>query len=688
MTLNSGVTGSGLTYQWSLGGTAISGATASTLANVRTPGTYAVSVSATACTSTTASAAITSTNPTPVDGCRATAGTLTLSITNNTGTNYAWYSTATGGTALGSGLSFTTPSVTATTTYYVQNLSSVNTSVGPTTLTGTNSDWGVGTGYQMQFTPLADFSILSFQVPMNIYGAGTISMVVEVLDGSGNAFTPAQTFTGTSGTLASGNNQMVTFTFTNFTILKSWGATLRLRVSSVSAGSPLFTNATASVPYPYTVANVVSITGSVGTSGNMYNYFYNWKISTGSACDRLPVIASINASCGGSCATVAPTVTATVNYCQAATATALTATGTSLLWYTASTGGTGLTTAPIPSTASVGSTIYYVSQTLTGCEGPRAAITVNVTALPTANAGTTVTICTGKSTTLTATGGLSYSWSTAATTAAITVSPTANTTYSVTVSNAAGCTSTSSVLVIVNPVPAAPSVTTPIFYNQNDIASALSATGSNLLWYTVATGGIGSTTAIIPSTTGVGTTSYYVSQTTTSCESQRTAINVIVSVGSNTQTITLQQGWNIISFNVTPSVKTIESVFASVLANLTEVKDADSFWENGQPLAFNRLTQISDGAGYLVNVKAASTLTVSGPATTLPLSLSLISGWNLIGVPSQTASNIATKVGSNPITTVKNFDGFWNTSAVPSITTFDPGKGYFIKATSATTVAY
>ena len=82
----------------------------------------------------------------------------------------------------------------------------------------------------------------------------------------------------------------------------------------------------------------------------------------------------------------APTVTSPVNYCQNATANALTATGTNLLWYTAPTGGTGSSTAPTPSTASTGSVSYYVSQTV-GCESPRATITVNVTSNP----GTSVT---------------------------------------------------------------------------------------------------------------------------------------------------------------------------------------------------------------------------------------------------------------------------------------------------------
>src|SRR5204862_2027469 len=75
----------------------------------------------------------------------------------------------------------------------------------------------------------------------------------------------------------------------------------------------------------------------------------------------------------------APTVTTPVSYCQNATATALTATGTSLLWYTVSSGGVGSATAPTPSTAAAGTVTYYVSQTVSTCEGPRASIAVNVT---------------------------------------------------------------------------------------------------------------------------------------------------------------------------------------------------------------------------------------------------------------------------------------------------------------------
>ena len=76
----------------------------------------------------------------------------------------------------------------------------------------------------------------------------------------------------------------------------------------------------------------------------------------------------------------APTVSTPVTYCEGETATALTATGTGLLWYTVATGGTGSATAPTPSTASAGNTDYWVSQTVSGCESARAMVTVTVSA--------------------------------------------------------------------------------------------------------------------------------------------------------------------------------------------------------------------------------------------------------------------------------------------------------------------
>ncbi|SDY01358.1 Repeat domain-containing protein, partial [Lutibacter oricola] len=77
--------------------------------------------------------------------------------------------------------------------------------------------------------------------------------------------------------------------------------------------------------------------------------------------------------------------------------------------------------------------------------------------------------------------------------------------------------------------PSAPTVNSSVAYCLNETAATLTASGSNLLWYTNATGGVGSTTAPTPSTLTTGTTTYYVSQTNAnSCESNRSSITVTV----------------------------------------------------------------------------------------------------------------------------------------------------------------
>jgi gliding motility-associated-like protein len=270
-------------------------------------------------------------------------------------------------------------------------------------------------------------------------------------------------------------------------------------------------------------------TPSTATPGN--TSYYVSQSNTGS-CEgpRATIVVTVNAL------PAAPTAPSPVNYCQNATAVPLTATGTGLLWYTVATGGTGSATAPTPSTAVGGTTTYYVSQTATSCEGPRTPVVVNVTATPALPTVTTpVTYCRGATPVqLTATGTslLWYSGPTGGTGSSTAPTPstaTAGTTvYYVSQSTGTCEGPRAAISVVVNPTPAAPVVVSPLTYCQNATAPALTATGTGLLWYTAATGGTGSSTAPVPSTTASGSTTYYVSQTTGTCEGPRAAIIVNV----------------------------------------------------------------------------------------------------------------------------------------------------------------
>ena len=67
-----------------------------------------------------------------------------------------------------------------------------------------------------------------------------------------------------------------------------------------------------------------------------------------------------------------------------------------------------------------------------------------------------------------------------------------------------------------------------ITYCQNDMALALTATGTDIQWYTVASAGSASTTAPTPSTGTATTTTYYVTQTVNGVESDRMALVVTI----------------------------------------------------------------------------------------------------------------------------------------------------------------
>lgn len=205
----------------------------------------------------------------------------------------------------------------------------------------------------------------------------------------------------------------------------------------------------------------------------------------------------------------APT-TNNIAYCQNATASPLTAgtlTGNTLLWYTSATGGTGSSTAPTPSTSSVGTTTYYVSQiTTAGYESDRATITVTVNSLPTPSitAGGSTSFCPGGSVNLSTGSFTAYSWSTGGTAQNTSVTVGGNVT--VTVTDVNGCQGTSAPTTItVYPAATVPVITAggSTSFCTGDSVMLTSSTASGNVWSTTET-----TQSIYASSTGNYTVTY------------------------------------------------------------------------------------------------------------------------------------------------------------------------------------
>lgn len=134
------------------------------------------------------------------------------------------------------------------------------------------------------------------------------------------------------------------------------------------------------------------------TSDEVATYPTSWKgnaqtftIESGQIVEYLSNTANFVPMCLQS-ATNKPTPTPTANlvgntynFCQGATASSVTVdsiSGATVNWYTQATGGVANLTSPVTNTAVVGSTTYYVSQTVNGAESDRTEINIVIHALP------------------------------------------------------------------------------------------------------------------------------------------------------------------------------------------------------------------------------------------------------------------------------------------------------------------
>jgi autotransporter-associated beta strand protein len=152
-------------------------------------------------------------------------------------------------------------------------------------------------------------------------------------------------------------------------------------------------------------------------------------------------------------------------------------------------------------TSSPVTALYTITPQIGGCIGHTFTLTVTVNTLPTISVTpSAVAICLGNSTTLTAIGASSYSWSpatglSATTGATVTANPTSSTTYTVTGTDANGCINTTTVSITVNPTP----TTTDVTICQGGSASSLTSSST-------CPNGSSTTTVLTNAGTGASTT--------------------------------------------------------------------------------------------------------------------------------------------------------------------------------------
>ena len=450
-----------------------------------------------------------------------------------TGTNLLWYTTAAGG--IGSSTAPTPSTATlGNTSYYVSQ--STNTCEGPRAQITVSI---VASTPAPTVTSPVTYCQNATAVALSATGTSLLWYGTNATGGTGSATAtiPSTATAGTflyyvSQTTSCGEGPRAAITV-NITALPA--APNAASPLSYCQGAPAVALTATGTGILWYGTNMTGGTGStvaptpITTTAGSLTYYVSQTVST---CEgpRTAIVVNVTAL------PTAPTVSTPVTYCQNATATALTATGTNLKWYNAA--NVLLSAAPTPITSAIGSTTFFVSQSNGTCEGPKATIVVTITTQTAAPTVTGVTYCQGATpTALTATGtGLLWYGTNAtggsgsATAPTPSTSATGTTTYYVTQTGT--CESPrAAITVTINPTPAAPTVTTPVAFCQGGTATALTATGTGLLWYgTNQTGGTGVTTATVPNISTTGTTTYYVSQTTGVCEGPRAAI--VVNVGA------------------------------------------------------------------------------------------------------------------------------------------------------------
>ncbi len=275
-------------YSWS-DGTTVVGTTASISVSPTSTKTYTLTVTDNGGVIVTGSSTITVNNPQPTSVAGetkcATSATFALGATVSNANNLLnWYAGPTGGSALASGATFTTPSLSATTTYYVEersldpiinNIGLDNTAVPSST--GASSERGI------LFTATKAFTLLSAE-----YYSPTTSVsntvIVRLVDNVSGTQIATRTIIVPQGASASWYTMNIGFDIVpgTYRLLASFSQSVNRSISGFT--------------YPYTLGALGTITSGYdsGVSSTTYSYFHNINIQEFCTGVRVPVTATLN----------------------------------------------------------------------------------------------------------------------------------------------------------------------------------------------------------------------------------------------------------------------------------------------------------------------------------------------------------------------------------------------------------
>ena len=217
-------------------------------------------------------------------------GTATVSATADTGAIVKWYDVAAGGTALGTGTTFTAPMLTSTTNYYAAAVNESEEYIGKQTLESGASTGG-GLSSYLIFTAFSTFTLQTvdlFPYSSTDGTAGTVT--IELRDSSGAVLQSKIVNVVGRSSVANSTPQTVSVDF-----VIPPGVNYRLGVGAWTGVTNMYRDSS-NLGFPYTSPGIVSILGG-SLSTPYYYFFYNWKILKSCESVRTQVTATVDSAC-------------------------------------------------------------------------------------------------------------------------------------------------------------------------------------------------------------------------------------------------------------------------------------------------------------------------------------------------------------------------------------------------------
>ncbi|MFD0835587.1 GEVED domain-containing protein [Mariniflexile aquimaris] len=494
------------------------------------------------------------TGTTPASRCGT--GSVTLGATASSGT-INWYATSTGGTSLGTGTSFTTPSISSTTTYWVDATNASCTTTTRTAVIATINSIPTITGT----TPAARCGTGSVTLGATA-SSGTINWYAASSGGAslatGTSFTtPSISSTttywvdATNGSCTTTTRTAVIATINSIPTITGTTTASRCGAGSVTLGA---TASSGTINWYAASSGGASLaTGTSFTTPSISSTTTYWVDATNASCTtttRTAVIATINSI---------PTITGTTPAARCGTGSVTlgaTASSGTINWYAASSGGASLATGTSFTTPSISSTTtYWVDATNGSCTTTtRTAVIATINSIPTITGTTPASRCGNGTVTLGATASSgTINWYAASSSGAslatgtsfTTPSISSTTTYWVDATNGS-CTTTTRTAVIatINSIPTITGTTPASRCGAGSVTLGATASSGTINWYATSTGGTSLGTGTSFTTPSISsTTTYWVDATNGSCTTAtRTAVNA--TINKNYWTGDADTNWN------------------------------------------------------------------------------------------------------------------------------------------------